>query len=53
MQAGRAYGDNYAQMKEEMPTEKEIQAKFPTEMKNEIYSKVIENYCLCVSTYLS
>ena len=36
-----------------IPSKKELEASFPTTMKNPIYSRLVENYCLCVSSYVS
>jgi hypothetical protein len=51
--SNRPYGDWNPQLKKNFPTKKEIEEKFPTTMKNEIYSKIIENYFLCTSTFLA
>ncbi len=49
----RAYGDFVPSMSTKYPTKKEVEAAYPTEMKNEMYSNLMNGYLLCVSTYLS
>ena len=49
----KAYGDYYPHKTTTYPTKKEIDAQFPTEMKNDQYAWILNGYMLCVSDYLS
>ena len=55
MAANRPYGDWNPLDAKKYPTEKEVDAIFggKTEMQNKLYSRLVEGYLLCVSTYLS
>lgn len=49
----RAYGDWNPKAVKKYPTKKEMEERFPTEMQNEMYSKILNGYLLCISTYLA
>ena len=49
----KAYGDFIPGLSKKYPTSKELDAAFPTQMKNDMYANIMNGYLLCVSTYLS
>lgn len=51
--SNKAYGDFIPALSQKYPTKKEMEAAFPTKMKNDKYAFIMNGYLLCVSTYLS
>ncbi len=47
------YGGYYPQVEVKVPSEKELGEKYSTFLKNEKYALVLENYFICISSYLN